>query len=327
MSEPLLQVANATKRFNVRHSPFRRSRITALDDVSLDVAEGETIGLVGESGCGKSTMGRCILHLVLLDGGAIRFRGREVQGLPEREFRPLRREVQMVFQNPRTSFNPALTIGQSLVDAMRLRNELAAGDKMTYALEMLDRVQLSPRFVMQFPRETSGGELQRVALARALVVAPKFIFLDEPTSALDMSIRGQIVNLLLDIQERDRLAYIFVSHDLLLIKYVANVIYVMYKGQIVETGTRDEIFESPLHPYTRALLAATLVGRKQRRETRRHSLRGEVAGERWSGAGCKLYPRCAEALERCATESQALVTLYPGRQVRCWRAQEASGGP
>lgn len=323
MNAPLLEIEGAIKNFQVRRSPFRRSQIVALDGVHLAVKDGQTIGLVGESGCGKSTLGRCILHLLRLDEGSIQFRGRGINDLSEKAFRPLRRELQIVFQNPKASFNPAMTIGQSLIDAMRLRSDLSHSDKMTYSLQLLDRVQLNSRFAAHAPSEMSGGELQRAALARALAVEPSFVFLDEPTSALDMSIRGQIVNLLLDLQERYKMAYIFVSHDLLLIKYVADSICVMYMGQIVEVGKRDDVFESPFHPYTRALLAATLVGRNQRRLIRQHALKGEVIGQGWSGRGCKLFPRCAEARERCSQEPQVLRIVCPGRQVRCWRVGES----
>lgn len=322
MSGSLVVVENAVKSFPVGRSSLRLGHIVALDRVSLEVCEGQTIGLVGESGCGKSTLGRCILHLLALDKGVIRVRGQEVQGMSEKEFRPLRRQLQMVFQNVKMSFNPAMMIGQSLVDAMRLYRDLTREDKMARALDLLDCVQLSARFASQFPSEVSGGELQRAALARALAVEPRFIFLDEPTSDLDMSIRGQIVNLLLDIQERNAMAYIFVSHDLRLIQYVADELHVMYMGQIVEVGKRDEVFESPLHPYTRALLAATLVGRDERQQTRQSALKGEVMSQRWVGQGCKLFSRCAQSTARCSEEPQILRTVYPGRQVRCWRISE-----
>jgi len=318
MNTPFIKIEDAVKIFTLHGLAFRRKSFFAIDHVSMEIKQGQTIGLVGESGSGKSTLGRCILSLLRLDGGKIIFRGLKIHNMKAREFRPLRRELQMVFQSPKTSFNPSMTIGQSIINAMCLRTDLSKKAKLEYLIELLNQVQLSPLFAGKFPWEVSGGELQRAGLARALAVQPKFIFLDEPTSALDISIRGQIVNLLLDIQERNKLTYIFVSHDLQLIRYVADYIYVMYMGQIMESGKREELFSYPLHPYTRALLRATLLGREERRQARLQSLKGEVIAYDWSGKGCKLAPRCAEATPKCFEETQFLHTIN-GRQVRCWR--------
>ena len=321
-NEPLLVVRDAVKTFTIRQRSLRQARMVAVDGVSLTVGRGETVGLVGESGSGKSTLGRAILHLLSLDSGQIVFEDQEIQNLNEREFRPLRRRLQMVFQNPLTSFNPTMTIGQTLVDAMRLAGSLSPAEKRQRAIELLDQVQLDAQFAMHYPYEMSGGQLQRVALARALAPGPEFIFLDEPTAALDMSIRGQIVNLLIELQRKTQLSFIFVSHDLRVIRYVAHRMYVMYLGQVVETGDKRQIFEFPYHPYTRALLAATRLDRKNRdRIERVGALRGEAVLAAGDSAGCKLYGRCPYAQERCAHEPQVLQEIQPNHWVRCWQAE------
>jgi oligopeptide/dipeptide ABC transporter ATP-binding protein len=317
-----LIVQDAVKTFTTRSRSLRRIRMTAVDRVTFSVNSGETVGLVGESGSGKSTLGRCILNLHQLDSGKIIFQGREIQALSEASFRPLRRQLQMVFQNPLTSFNPAMTVGNALLDAMCLVTEMNQRQKQARVLELLDQVQLGERFAHLYPYEMSGGQLQRAALARALVAGPKFVFLDEPTAALDMSIRGQIVNLLLDLQQQQNLSFVFVSHDLRVVRYVADRIYVMYLGEVVETGSKRHVFETPRHPYTQALLAATHVGRQQRVTAAATALQGEVVQKSAGYSGCKLYGRCPHALERCAREPQALREVRPGHLVRCWRAEE-----
>jgi len=324
--DTILTVQDAVKTFTVRRRNLQRVHMTAVDSVTLAVRHGETVGLVGESGSGKSTLGRCILHLMKLDQGKIIFEGQEIQALREREFRPLRRKIQMVFQNPLTSFNPMLTIGQALLDAMCLVTDLSTHEKQQRVLALLDQVQLEERFAGLYPYEMSGGQLQRVALARALAPGPDFIFLDEPTAALDMSIRGQIVNLLLQLQRQSNLSFIFVSHDLRVIRYVADRIYVMYLGQIVEAGGKQQVFTAPSHPYTRSLLAATLIGQADRKKIQRRSaLSGEVVQKGEGYRGCKLYGRCRFAHAPCAREPQTLREIWPGHWVRCWRAEELAG--
>lgn len=317
----MLELKDVTKRFTVRTGLLSKSEITAVDQVSFTIHEGETVGLVGESGCGKSTIGNCILHLMKIDEGTIRFGGKEIHVLSEQEFRRFRKDVQMVFQSPLASFNPLFTIRQSLMDPLQLRNDLNAAERRKMVSELLEMVQLPADFAGKRPHELSGGQLQRVALARALATHPRFVFLDEPTSALDMSIRGQIVNLLLDLQDTFQISYLFVTHDLRVIHFVADRVLVMYLGEIVEIGTRDMIFEKPLHPYTHGLLAATLIGREARQEARHVSrLKGEVDIRR-EVTGCKLYDRCGYAKERCQMP-QELVEARPGHWVRCWRATE-----
>ena len=293
--------------------------MAALDGVSVAVRRGECVGLVGESGSGKSTLGRCVLNLTPLDSGRIVFQGKEIQALGERGWRPLRRRLQMVFQNPLTSFNPMMTIEQSLQDALRHTTNLEAAARRGHARLLLEQVQLDQRFAALYPYELSGGQLQRAAIARALAPGPDFLFLDEPTAALDMSIKGQIINLLRELQRRHERALVFVSHDLRAVRYVADRIYVMYQGQVVEQGSRAAVFDRPRHPYTRALLAATLIGRGARAAS---TAPGGDGGSEGAHEGCRLAGRCPFAQDRCRREIQELRAIAPGHEVRCWRSEE-----
>ncbi|MBK8021230.1 MAG: ABC transporter ATP-binding protein [Chloroflexi bacterium] len=268
ISAPLIAVEDALKTFTVRKRSLRRVRMTALDHISLTIGQGETVGLVGESGSGKSTLGRAILNLTRLDSGRILYKNAEIQNLRESEFRPLRRKLQMVFQNPLTSFNPMITIEAALLDSMRLVTDMDLEAKRRRVLKLLDQVELNNRFATLYPYEMSGGQLQRAALARALAPDPDFIFLDEPTAALDMSIKGQIVNLLLRLQRETSASFIFVSHDLRVVRYIADRVLVMHNGKIVESGDKTQIFDHPQHAYTQKLLSATFVGQKQRARMR-----------------------------------------------------------
>lgn len=318
-AESRIEVEGLVKTFATRRASFTKTKVTVLDDVSFSLERGKTLGLVGESGSGKSTLGRCLLHLIRPDHGTVKINGVETQDMTESQFRPFRREIQMVFQNPFASFNPRMTIGQSLINSMCMFTELSPKEKTQKALEALDQVELDRRFMNMFPQEVSGGQLQRAGLARALVVTPKFIFLDEPTAALDMSIRGQIVNLLLDLKAKFGMGFVFVSHDLRVVRYLADRVLVMYLGEIVEEGSTDEIFDGPLHPYTRALLDAAHAGG---RRDAGNKLRGELSSSRDVGMGCKLAPRCAHVARRCLTEFQKLSVSGSGRKVRCWRTVE-----
>ena len=318
--DSLLRIEDATRSFSLRQRGWRRQRVVALDGVSMELRRGETVGLAGESGSGKSTLGRCVLNLARLDSGRILYQGREIQSLTEREWRPLRRRLQMVFQNPVSSFNPMMTIGETLLDALRQVPELDMTARRRRAGELLEQVQLGARFAALYPYEMSGGQLQRAAIARALAPQPDFIFLDEPTAALDMSIRGQIINLLLDLQQEEGgPGFVFVTHDLRVLRYVADRIYVITQGQIVESGSRDQIFNAPRHPWTRALLEAAQIGR--RRSAGRRGV-APISLETAPAGGCRLLARCPHARERCGREPQVLREIEAGRFVRCWRAEE-----
>lgn len=254
---PLLSVQDVVKEYRIRRGGWRRVTLRAVDHVSFDLEPGKTLGIVGESGSGKSTLGRCILGLIPVTGGQIRLDGVELQTLSEKALRPHRRKMQMVFQNPLNSFNPMMTIGHTLLDAMRLLHDLDDRARHARVFELLEQVQLESRIANVYPHEISGGQLQRAGIARALAPQPSLLFLDEPTSALDVSIQGQIINLLLDLQKERGLTYIFVSHDLRVVRYVADEVLVMQRGRVVESGDKQAIFTAAQHPYTRTLLAAT----------------------------------------------------------------------
>lgn len=319
----MLELIDVTKNFQVKTGILNRKKLTAVDKVSFSIKESETVGLVGESGCGKSTIGKSILHLINIDGGQIRFLGEDIGYLREKDFRKLRKDIQMVFQNPLASFNPLFTIQQSLFDSLDLNSEYKnRAEKREKVAELLDIIKLPHDFAEKRPHELSGGQLQRIGLARALAPKPKFVFLDEPTSSLDMSVRGQIVNLLLDLQDVYKTSYLFVTHDLRVIYFVADRVLVMYLGQIVETGNRNMIFQSPLHPYTHGLLAAILIGRDERQEVRHISrLKGELVQPQEDMAGCKLYSRCGYVTSKCK-EPQEMREVGEDHWVRCWRAEE-----
>lgn len=311
----MLELLNVTKRFTIRSSLLKHQEIVAVDRVCFSVAEGETVGLVGESGCGKSTIGRGILHLLDIEGGSIRFGGRLISGLNEGGFRSLRKDIQMVFQNPLASFNPLFTIRQSLLDPLALHPGLDGAARERRVLELLEMVQLPRDFAGKKPHELSGGQLQRIAVARALACEPRFVFLDEPTSALDMSIRGQIVNLLLDLQEQLGLSYLFIAHDLAVVRNISSQVAVMYAGAIVEIAPRLQLYSGPKHPYTQALMAA--VPRPVPNRPRAKSVAGELPSLLNPPAGCIFQPRCPNALDRCRVEPPVLREVGPGHAAAC----------
>lgn len=259
---PLLEVSDLVKHFPVKRGlliDHEVDRVRAVDGVSLEVGRAETLGLVGESGSGKSTLCRTVLQLLKPTSGSVRFEGREIAGLSRREMRPLRREMQMVFQDPYASLNPRKRVGQIVGEPLRLHREASGTELRRRVHELLERVGLGPEHYDRFPHEFSGGQRQRIGIARALALRPKLILLDEPVSALDVSIRAQIVNLLDDLQDEFSLAYVFVAHDIGVVRHVSDRIAVMHEGKIVETGTADQVCEHPSDPYTRTLLSAVPI--------------------------------------------------------------------
>jgi oligopeptide/dipeptide ABC transporter ATP-binding protein len=318
----MLEVFGLTKEYPIGDRLFSKQTLRAVDDVSFSATRGQTLALVGESGSGKSTIGRCLLNLTKTTKGRISFQGQEIQGLSQRSYRPFRKYVQMVFQSPISSFTPGMTVGEALKEPLQLRDDLDKGSYSEQVVELLQHVGLTTRFVDLYPSQMSGGQLQRVGVARALASQPHLVFLDEPTSALDMSIRGQIVNLLLDQQGVLGLGYILVTHDLRVVRFMADRVAVMYLGQFVELGSRTQVFQNPLHPYTRGLFAAVLIGTDQRREQRQSfQLRGEVLRLEKGYQGCRLLKRCRFVRDDCQ-EEQSLYEYEPGHWVRCWRANE-----
>jgi oligopeptide/dipeptide ABC transporter ATP-binding protein len=317
--KPVLSAVGLTKLFPLRQGLGARTTMTAVDDVSFDIHAGRTLALVGESGSGKSTVGKLMLDLLAPDDGEVSFEGQSLRSLPRSRRRDFRRSVQIVFQNPFRSFSPMLTIGGSIRDALRLRR-LPRDQQDDEVAQLLADVQLARELSGRYPNEVSGGQLQRVGIARAIATNPQVIFIDEPTSALDVSLRGQIVNLLLDLQNERELAYVLVSHDLRLVATMAQEIVVMYLGHVMEHGPAELILERPTHPYTLALLAAAHAKSTGVRTDDVTALRGEVVALPSTFRGCKLIHRCPFAQPACS-EPQVL-RQFEGRLVRCRRAEE-----
>jgi oligopeptide/dipeptide ABC transporter ATP-binding protein len=319
----LLDVQNLAKHFVAGRSVFGRPTafVTAVDGVSFSIKAGETLAIVGESGCGKSTLSRLVLRLIEPDAGQLRFEGRDLTSFDAKQLRAFRRDAQIIFQDPYASLNPRMTVSQILAEPLALHNLLPPAQRPERVAELLRLVGLEPRLARRYPHEFSGGQRQRIAIARALAVEPKLIICDEPVSALDVSIRSQILNLLRDLQQRLGLAYIFVSHDLAVVKHIADRIAVMNLGAIVETAPTQALFAAPRHPYTRALLSAIPVPRPQAKRGR-ILLQGEMPSALNPPPGCRFHTRCPYAVERCRVEVPDLVRDADGHATACHRTAE-----
>jgi peptide/nickel transport system ATP-binding protein len=304
----LVEAEGLVKHFVARRSALGRPTATvkAVDGVSFTVEAGKTLALVGESGSGKSTVGRLVLRLVEPTAGTMRFAGQDVFALNDAGTRAFRRHAQLVFQDPYASLNPRMTVGDILAEPIALHDVVPAAQRRERVAQVLEMVGLEPRFAPRYPHEFSGGQRQRIVIARALAVEPKLIICDEPVSALDVSIRSQVLNLLRDLQQRLGLAYIFISHDLAVVKHIADRVAVMYLGRIVETAPTDELFANPRHPYTQALLSAIPIPRARARRDRT-ILPGDVPSPINPPPGCHLHLRCPHAIERCRVERPALI--------------------
>ena len=321
MSDVLLEVRNLVKHFPVGGGMFGGpvATVRAVDDVSFSVRRGETVGLVGESGCGKTTTGRCILQLERPTSGQILFEGTDLTTLPAEELRVLRRRIQVIFQDPYSSLNPRMTIGQILAEPLKVHRiipEKAA--RAERVQELLAQVGLLPQHAHRYPHQLSGGQRQRVGIARALATEPSLIICDEPVSALDVSIQAQIINLLEELQSRLGLTYLFIAHDLSVVRHISDRVVVMYLGKIAEVADRTALYESPVHPYTRALLSAVPIPDPKLEAKREHTvLRGEVPSPLNPPPGCVFHPRCPIAEPRCSAEIPLLREIHPEHRGAC----------
>ena len=321
VTSPLLEVRDLVKDYISRDAKLRRYVVRAVDGVSFEVRPGETFAIVGESGSGKSTVGRVLLKLTDATEGTVSLLGEDTLDLAEKQFRRLRRHIQMVFQDPLAAFDPRATIRSSLLEFAEFGGERNRARQNEAIEEAIRNVGLPPEIVDRRPAQVSGGQLQRLSVARSLLVVPRLLFLDEPTSSLDVSIRGQIVNLLVRLQETEHLAYLLVAHDLRVVYAMAHRVAVMYLGRFVEVGTRDKVYEQAHHPYTRGLLQAASLEEPERiGEPVR--LTGEISTDQVRKPGCRLIPRCPFAEPRYE-EPQPLRPTGAGHLVRCWKAVEA----
>ncbi len=298
-SKDLVKVQDLVKHFPVRGGVLRRivDWVQAVDGVSFTIRQGETLGLVGESGCGKSTVGRTILHLLEPTSGTVEFNGADVFGLKKHEMKSLRRNMQIIFQDPYASLNPRRPISDSIMSGLKIHKIGTPNERAEMVMEMLHRVGLEEYHAHRYPHEFSGGQRQRIGIARAIVLNPKFIICDEPVSALDVSIQSQVLNLLQDLQEEFGLTYLFIAHNLSVVEHISDRVAVMYLGKIVELATRIELFRNPLHPYTQALMSAIPIP-KPNLERERIILQGEVPSPQNPPSGCHFHPRCPVVMEQ-----------------------------
>ena len=321
VGETLLKVTDLKKHFPVKKPGIIRlpdDPVKAVDGISLQVSRGETVGLVGESGCGKSTAGRTMLRLLDPTAGTIEFAGKDITKVTGRELQQLRREMQMVFQDPYGSLNPRHSVGEIVAAPFEIQKVKPAGGVKAAVQELMERVGLNPEHYNRYPHEFSGGQRQRIGVARAIALRPQLVVCDEPVSALDVSIQAQVVNLLEDIQAEQQMAYVFIAHDLSVVRHISDRVVVMYLGKIMENADRDTLYESPRHPYTKALLSAVPVPDPAfTSKVERIRLQGDLPSPANPPSGCVFRTRCWKVQEQCSVEVPPVVELEPGHQVAC----------
>ena len=324
LGEPLLRVEDLVKHYPVRAGVFKRvvDHVQAVDGVSFTVRSGETLGLVGESGCGKSTVARTLIQLEEATGGHAYYRGRDILAMKGKELRELRRHVQMVFQDPYASLNPRMTVRDIVTEAWEIHDDVVPKKDRKATLDsLLERVGLDPSFATRYPHQFSGGQRQRIGIARALALNPEVLILDEPVSALDVSVQAQVVNLLQELQEEFGFAFVFIAHDLAVVRHISDRVAVMYLGKIAEEGPAAEIYDRPTHPYTQALLSAVPSGDPSARAAERLRLEGDVPSPQDPPSGCRFRTRCWKADQRCADEVPELVDRGFGHPSACHYAE------
>ncbi len=322
-NQPLVEIKDLKKHFPVPHKQVVR----AVDGVSFTINRGETLGLVGESGCGKTTVGRCILRLIEPTSGEIRFDGRELLKLDRGEMRALRRRMQIIFQDPYASLNPRMKVGSIIGEPLEIHRVGARRERKDHVAELLRVVGLDPDYANRYPHQFSGGQRQRIGIARALALNPDFIVADEPVSALDVSVQAQVVNLMQDLQERFGLTYLFISHGLAVVKHISTRVGVMYLGKLVELAPAQEIYANPLHPYTQALLRAIPIPDPDAKRKAAQRLGGDVPNPISPPTGCRFHTRCPYAVERCGSEEPELVEVSPGHFVSCFLHEQVVKSP
>jgi oligopeptide/dipeptide ABC transporter ATP-binding protein len=318
----LVQIKNLVKYFPIRGGLLQRTvaEVKAVDNVSFFIREGETLGLVGESGCGKTTVGRSMLRLIEPTSGSVIFKGLDILKLNPRELKSMRRHMQIIFQDPYASLDPRVPIGESVVEGLKIHKIGSARERFDITIETLRKVGLEDYHARRYPHEFSGGQRQRIGIARALALRPQFIVADEPVSALDVSIQSQVLNILKDLQAEYHLTYLFVAHNLSVVEHISDRVAVMYLGKMVELASREELFRNPLHPYTQALMSAIPVADPTvRRE--RIILSGDVPSPVNPPSGCRFHPRCPVAMDHCAVEEPDFKEVSPDHWVACWRLE------
>jgi oligopeptide/dipeptide ABC transporter ATP-binding protein len=328
-NNPLVQVKHLVKHFPVKLGAFgeKSAIVHAVDDASFEIFAGETVGLVGESGCGKSTTGFTLLQLYKPTSGEVLYKGQDLAKMKEKELRSIRKNIQIVFQDPYSTLNPRMTIGEALAEPLKVHELLPLKDIPARVSQLISDVGLSSNVANRYPHEFSGGQRQRICIARALASDPDFIVCDEPISALDVSIQAQVINLLMDIQEKYNLTYLFIAHDLAVVRHISNRVIVMYLGKIMEIASKEDLFDRPVHPYTSALLSAVPEADPDReRERKRIILQGDVSNAIDPPKGCRFHPRCRFAMNQCKESEPELKQLDSGHLVACHRTEDIIKG-